>query len=594
MHPFSTRPSKTMIAIRRIYDHINPVNQLALEQCKEILVAQFPYMSKQEANEIFYEVKNPLANKFRYEILVAENKSKQVLGLIVSSYYPKENFYFLDYIATHQKRSGGGVGGALYERLRSEATLTKTNGIFFDCLSDDAKFSLNEPEHKQNIARLRFYEKYGARPLHNTLYELQRPDYTVFHLVFESLGKKPILENSIAKKIIKTILETKHTNKCSADYIKKVIDSIKTPTITIRPPKFISTDKIAEIDTSIPADKKICLIINEEHNIHHVKEKGYLESPIRIKTILSELDKLPIFEKKSPTAYPEKHLEEVHDKAYLNFLKKICETIGEKATRYGDIFPIRNSARMPKDIELQIGYYCIDTSTPLNANAYKAARVAVNCALTAADQILSGRQIAYALVRPPGHHAEKKHFGGFCYLNSNAIAANYLSKSGKVAILDIDYHHGNGQQNIFYKRSDVFTVSIHADPEYAYPNFTGFSDEIGLDNGKGFNLNIPLKKDTDGAGFRKALGIALQEIKKFNPTYLVIALGFDVAKGDPSGTWLLTGNDFSENGNIIAGLNLPTVIIQEGGYKNRDLGNNARRFFEGLWSGYYKASIPKK
>ncbi|HCM75288.1 MAG TPA: acetylpolyamine amidohydrolase, partial [Cytophagales bacterium] len=136
-------------------------------------------------------------------------------------------------------------------------------------------------------------------------------------------------------------------------------------------------------------------------------------------------------------------------------------------------------------------------------------------------------------VRPPGHHAERKYFGGFCYLNSNAVAANYLSKKGKVVILDIDYHHGNGQQNIFYKRKDVLTISIHGDPLYAYPNFTGFADERGKDEGMGFNLNIPLKKGTDGKQYRKALGMAIAEIKKFDPTFLVIALGLDTAQGDP-------------------------------------------------------------
>ena len=195
--------------------------------------------------------------------------------------------------------------------------------------------------------------------------------------------------------------------------------------------------------------------------------------------------------------------------------------------------------------------------------------------------------MAYALVRPPGHHAERKYFGGFCYLNSNAVAANYLSKKGKVVILDIDYHHGNGQQNIFYKRDDVYTISIHGDPLYAYPNFTGFADERGAEKGEGYNLNIPLKKGTDGKNYRKALNLAIQEIKKFNPTFLVIALGLDTAQGDPTGTWLLSSQDFVENGKMLAKLNLPTLIVQEGGYKTRDLGINARHFFEGLWEGYY-------
>jgi acetoin utilization deacetylase AcuC-like enzyme len=283
-----------------------------------------------------------------------------------------------------------------------------------------------------------------------------------------------------------------------------------------------------------------------------------------------------------------KHLEEVHDKTYLKFLQKVCEVIGHSATRYGDVFPIRNAARLPSDVELQIGYYCIDTSTPLNANAYIAARDSVDCALTAADQVLRGRPMAYALVRPPGHHAERKHFGGFCYLNSTAIAAHYLSKKGKVAILDIDYHHGNGQQNIFYGRSDVFTLSIHGDPAFAYPNFTGFADECGEGEGLGYNLNIPLKMAIDAKIYRKALTLALDQIKKFDPTYLVIALGVDVAKDDPTGTWPLCAQDFLQNGKLVAQLKLPMVVVQEGGYNNKALGVNVKHFFAGLWSGYYQ------
>ncbi len=134
---------------------------------------------------------------------------------------------------------------------------------------------------------------------------------------------------------------------------------------------------------------------------------------------------------------------------------------------------------------VRAGYYCIDTFTPLNRNAYTAAKGAVDCALTAASQILTGYRISYALVRPPGHHAESKVFGGFCYFNSSAMAANYLSVHGRVAVLDVDYHHGNGTQDIFYQRDDVLTVSIHGHPSFAYPYFSGFSEETGEEKGLG-------------------------------------------------------------------------------------------------------------
>ena len=190
-------------------------------------------------------------------------------------------------------------------------------------------------------------------------------------------------------------------------------------------------------------------------------------------------------------------------------------------------------------------------------------------------------------MRPPGHHAERATFGGFCYFNNCAVAAHFLSDHGRVAILDIDYHHGNGQQDIFYERADVFTVSLHGDPSFAYPYFTGFPDEKGRGPGEGTNLNVALPERLDGEGFRRALRKALEEVRRFGPTFLVVALGLDPAKGDPTGTWTLSPADFRRNGEIVGALHLPTLVVQEGGYRTRTLGVNARRFFEGLVAGAF-------
>ncbi|MCB0746990.1 MAG: histone deacetylase family protein, partial [Ignavibacteriae bacterium] len=250
------------------------------------------------------------------------------------------------------------------------------------------------------------------------------------------------------------------------------------------------------------------------------------------------------------------------------------------------VFPIRNAARPPIDLPVRAGYYCLDTFTPLNQNAFLAARRAVDCVLTATDELLAGNNLTYALIRPPGHHAEHKAFGGFCYFNSNAIAAQYLVKHGKVSILDIDYHHGNGSENIFYERSDVQTISIHGHPKFAYPYFSGFEDEKGSGEGEGFNINYALKEKIDGLEYRTYLKKAIQNIKDYKPRFLVLALGLDPAKGDPTGTWSLSANDFEENGILLGKLKIPTVVVQEGGYKVRSLGINARRFFQGLWKGF--------
>ena len=212
----------------------------------------------------------------------------------------------------------------------------------------------------------------------------------------------------------------------------------------------------------------------------------------------------------------------------------------------------------------------------------------MDCALTAATHIVKGRLLAYALVRPPGHHAERRAFGGFCYFCSAGIAAHFLSLRGKVAMLDIDYHHGNGQQDIFYQRADVLTVSIHGHPRFAYPYFSGFADETGEGAGKGFNINYPLPEKVKGEQYRKVLARALKEIDRFRPKFLVVSLGLDPAKGDPTGTWSLSAKDFETNGYMIGQLRLPTLIVQEGGYNTRNLGINARRFFTGLWRGVFE------
>jgi ribosomal protein S18 acetylase RimI-like enzyme len=188
-------------------------------------------------------------------------------------------------------------------------------------------------------------------------------------------------------------------------------------------------------------------------------------------------------------------------------------------------------------------------------------------------------------VRPLGHHAETRTFGGFCYFNNAAIAANLLSRYGKVAILDIDYHHGNGQQEIFYSRSDVLTVSIHGHPSFAYPYFTGFRDETGIGPGAGFNLNIPLPEHITTEQHRNAVAEGLRRIRRFAPAFLVVSAGFDTARGDPTGTWPNRARDFERLGQMLGEQGYSTLVVQEGGYRVRTLGANVRTFFDGLMTG---------
>jgi acetoin utilization deacetylase AcuC-like enzyme len=277
----------------------------------------------------------------------------------------------------------------------------------------------------------------------------------------------------------------------------------------------------------------------------------------------------------------------VHSNELVDFLKKSETRFPRGNSVYPYIFPIRNAARRPKDVSVLPGYFCIDTFTPIHHNVWKAATGAVDCALSCANKLIAGGGLAYALVRPPGHHAESKVFGGFCYLNAAAIAANYLAKLGKVAILDIDYHHGNGQQEIFFKRNDVFTLSLHGHPSTTYPYFCGFRDEKGEGEGLGFNLNYPLKEGLDTSEYRRVLAEALRKISAYRPAYLIVCFGLDTAKGDPTGTFSFSTKDFEKNGQMIGSMKIPTLVVQEGGYLNRTLGANALNFFKGLKDSFF-------
>jgi len=334
-------------------------------------------------------------------------------------------------------------------------------------------------------------------------------------------------------------------------------------------------------------DETIALVVSDNHTIHHVRQRGYVEAPTRIASILRGIEETNLFTELRPARFPERLIKDVHDPRFVGYLKRVCTDVDPKKSIYPYVFPIRNINRPPRDLSLRAGYYCIDTFTPLNRNAYLTARSAADCALTGARAILQGRRLAYVLVRPPGHHAERSVFGGFCYLNNTAIAAQYLSAQGKVAVLDIDYHHGNGTQEIFYERADVLTVSIHGHPRFAYPYFTGFADEHGRGAGSGFNMNLPLPERVEGEGYRRALPRALRRVQQFVPRFLVVALGFDSAKGDPTASWALSAQDFEANGRMIGSLGIPTLVVQEGGYRVQSLGANARSFFLGLWDGFH-------
>lgn len=578
-----------MFRIRRVYDDTTPANKEAITQAQQILQSQFPGLSRRDVAKLPKQLRNPLKYRFRSILFVAEDQKERVKGFALLFHEPVLHFCYLDYISTAERRMGRGIGGALYERVREEALSLNATGLFFECLPDSPKLSPDPEMRKQNAARLRFYERYGARPIINTAYEtpLKPGDDNPPYLVYDNLGIDSVLGQDMARGVVRAILERKYGTLCPPDYVDMVVESFKDDPVQLRKPRYVRKKTPAPVKASIPPDKRIIIVINDRHGIHHVEERGYVESPVRIDAILKELDTTELFERVPPRHFSENRIRAVHADEFVNYFKKVCARLEPGESIYPYVFPIRNAARPPRDLPIRAGYYCIDTFTPINRNAYLAARRAVDCALTAARLIFEGHRLAYALVRPPGHHAERRAFGGFCYFNSAAAAAEYLSSHGKVAILDIDYHHGNGQQDIFYERRDVLTVSIHGRPSIAYPYFSGFQSEKGSGAGRGYNVNIPLPEKIAVERYRQALSTAVKRVERFRPDFLVVALGLDTAREDPTGSWDLVARDFEVNGKMVGVLHLPTVVVQEGGYDTRVLGINARHFFTGLWTGAY-------
>ncbi|TFG95505.1 MAG: acetylpolyamine amidohydrolase [Calditrichales bacterium] len=579
-----------MFRIRRLYnDHTNQ-NREIIEQVQAIIGSQFDGISEADIAKLPDQLRNPVKYRFLSALFIADDEKGNVKGFALLHYAPDLHFCFLDYISAASQRTGRGIGGALYQNVREFALEQKVTGLFFECLPDDERLCDSQEELKQNIARLRFYERYGARPIINTAYEtpVTEADTCAPYLVFDDLGQKKLPGKKQSRAVIRAILERKYSDLCPPEYIQMVENSVVDDPIRLRPNRYLKITNTKKREVSA-AGEKILLIVNDRHDIHHIRERGYVESPVRIKSILKDIESSGLFEHKAPRRFGEHYIKAVHDPEYVTFLRKVCKNVPQNKSIYPYVFPIRNTARPPVDLPVRAGYYCIDTFTPLNHNAYLAAKRAVDCTLTAAQAILQGRRaLAYALVRPPGHHAEYRAFGGFCYFNSVAVAADYLSKYSRVAILDIDYHHGNGQQDIFYRRDDVLTISIHGHPKFAYPYFTGFKDETGDGPGKGYNINYPLPEKIDGEQYRETLVKAIRRLERHNPEFLIIALGLDTAKGDPTGTWFLKAADFEKNGRLIGKIGLPTLVVQEGGYRVKSLGTNTQHFFSGLWNAFYE------
>jgi acetoin utilization deacetylase AcuC-like enzyme len=280
----------------------------------------------------------------------------------------------------------------------------------------------------------------------------------------------------------------------------------------------------------------------------------------------------------------------IHTAEYLHFLQNIyirwqrIEGAGPEVIP--NIHPANRTDSYPKSAIGQAGYHQADTACPIAEHTWESAYWSAQSAIGGADAIASGTHAAYVLSRPPGHHAFGDLAGGFCFLNNAAIAAERLRAKGlRPAILDVDVHHGNGTQGIFYDRDDVLTVSIHADPERFYPFFWGQAHERGAGRGLGLNLNIPMQRGTDDDAFLKGLEAGLARIDSFGADVVIVALGLDAYIGDPFKGFAVTTPGFARIGAAIAGLKRPMLIVQEGGYLCDALGDNLTSALSGFQQG---------
>jgi acetoin utilization deacetylase AcuC-like enzyme len=302
------------------------------------------------------------------------------------------------------------------------------------------------------------------------------------------------------------------------------------------------------------------------------------EVPARVEVIERALAQVGGVEMCEAGMDPLAAMERVHEAGYVEYLRTIhgvwVEEFGAGNVLPDTFVPRREKMKRPSKPSAQAGYYCFDMAAPITAGTWEAAVGSAQCAVSAAQALLDGERGAYALCRPPGHHAGRDYCGGFCYLNNVAVAAEYLRMAGmrRVAILDVDYHHGNGTQDIFYEREDVLFVSIHADPETQYPYFWGRPEERGIAAGEGYTVNLPLRRGAGEGEWLAALEVAIERVARFAADALLVSLGVDTHEQDDVGDFQVTRAGFSEMARRRGAGGVPTAFVQEGGYNLEEIG----------------------
>lgn len=343
-------------------------------------------------------------------------------------------------------------------------------------------------------------------------------------------------------------------------------------------------------------------VYSEDHRQHDANMElieGKLvkahEMPRRADIVLDRIKDRKLGEIVSPQRFGLTPILRVHDEGFVTFLREAWNDwlkSGRDFDALPHVWPVPGltvpgrprGTRISKSIDGKMGHYAIDAGTPITAGTWTAITGAADVAMTGQKLVASGERAVFALCRPPGHHAGSDFYGGYCFFNNAAIAAQGFRDAGakRVAILDVDYHHGNGTQEIFYGRNDVLTISLHSDPDQEFPYYLGYADEIGQGPGEGYHLNLPLPWGTAWASYEAALEQAMGRIRQYKPEGLVVSLGLDTFEHDPISRFKLTHDDYLRMGEIIAKADLPTLFVFEGGYAVEALGVNTVNVLSGF------------
>ena len=353
-------------------------------------------------------------------------------------------------------------------------------------------------------------------------------------------------------------------------------------------------------------ERSIVAVASDRHRLHDPERElessrfqPPFEHPRRAEVIRAALAADDRFDVVAPQEWGTSPIEAVHDAGLVRFLSSAWEEYQRAHGPTHDVVPdvfamagLRegmggiDASLEPTAVGARLGWWCYETTTPLTEGTYAAARSAVDVALSASARVLAGAPLAYGLCRPPGHHAARSLYGGYCFFNNAGVVAHQAATvtGGRVAVLDVDYHHGNGTQQLFYERDDVAYVSLHGDPARAYPYLTGFADERGSGRGLGSTTNVPLPAGTGDDEYLDALDRALAAVDAFDPLLVVVSLGVDTYVGDPICDLAVTTEGLARSGAAVGALGRPLVVLQEGGYADDALGANVAAWLTGAAS----------